>query len=218
VRCVSEEFCVYHQGDRATSDTRKWFVVIRPGISPRNPCRPWCAPPSYNTGIFVVTEADAAAIHDVFHQEGELSAAIELRRRFPGITDNAKARACARTITGWVDAAARAAPPGDAAAPTEGPASVASCGRHLPYPVAFLQELRARTRLYADRPEDPAGGRRTHMKGCCPFHGEKLPSFFVYDDAFYCFGCGAHGDAICFVMQTEGVGFFEADAPPRLSA
>ena len=43
--------------------------------------------------MFVVTEADAAAIRDVFHQEGGLSAAIELRRRFPVITDNAKARA-----------------------------------------------------------------------------------------------------------------------------
>ena len=51
--------------------------------------------------MFVITEADAAAIRDVFDQEGELSAAIELRRRFPGITDNAKARACARTIAGW---------------------------------------------------------------------------------------------------------------------
>ena len=51
--------------------------------------------------MFVVTEADAAAIRAIFDQEGELSAAIELRRRFPGITDNAKARACARTIAGW---------------------------------------------------------------------------------------------------------------------
>jgi hypothetical protein len=51
--------------------------------------------------MFVVTEADAAAIRAVFDQEGELSAAIELRRRFPGITDNAKARACARNIAGW---------------------------------------------------------------------------------------------------------------------
>ncbi len=51
--------------------------------------------------MFVVTEADAAAIRAVFDQEGELSAAIELRRRFPGVTDNAKARACARTIAGW---------------------------------------------------------------------------------------------------------------------
>jgi hypothetical protein len=51
--------------------------------------------------MFVVTEADAAAIRDVFNQEGDLSAAIELPRRFPGITDNAEARACARTIAGW---------------------------------------------------------------------------------------------------------------------
>jgi hypothetical protein len=52
--------------------------------------------------MFVVTEEDAAAIRAVFEQEGELSAAIELRRRFPGITDNAKARECARTIAGWM--------------------------------------------------------------------------------------------------------------------
>ena len=51
--------------------------------------------------MFLVTEADADAIRAVFDQEGELSAAIELRRRFPGVTDNAKARACARTIAGW---------------------------------------------------------------------------------------------------------------------
>jgi len=51
--------------------------------------------------MFAVNEADAAAIRAVFHEEGELSAAIELRRRFPGITDNARARDCARTIAGW---------------------------------------------------------------------------------------------------------------------
>jgi hypothetical protein len=44
---------------------------------------------------------DAAAIRTVFEQEGELSAAIEVRRRFPGITDNAKAREHARIIAGW---------------------------------------------------------------------------------------------------------------------
>ena len=52
-------------------------------------------------GMFVITEADAAAIRAIFDQEGELSAAIELRRRFPGITDNTEARACARSIAGW---------------------------------------------------------------------------------------------------------------------
>jgi hypothetical protein len=56
---------------------------------PASPCSPPC---------FLITEADAAAIRAIFNEEGELSAAIELRRRFPGITDNAKARACARTI------------------------------------------------------------------------------------------------------------------------
>jgi len=51
--------------------------------------------------MFIVTEADAAAIRAAFHEEGELSAIIELRQRFPGITDHAQARACARTIAGW---------------------------------------------------------------------------------------------------------------------
>src|SRR6185312_9346103 len=47
-------------------------------------------------------------------------------------------------------------------------------------------------------------------KGCCPFHGEKSPSFYVYDDHFHCFGCGAHGDAITFWMQASGASFPEA--------
>ena len=51
--------------------------------------------------MFVVTEADAAAIRAVYEQRGEFAAAIELRRLFPGITDNAQARECARTIAGW---------------------------------------------------------------------------------------------------------------------
>jgi hypothetical protein len=40
--------------------------------------------------MFIITEANAAAIRAVYEQEGELSAAIELRRLFPGIIDNAK--------------------------------------------------------------------------------------------------------------------------------
>jgi hypothetical protein len=52
--------------------------------------------------MLVVSEADAAAIRAAFEQSGELSAAIELRRRFPGITDNAQVQLqCARTIAGW---------------------------------------------------------------------------------------------------------------------
>ena len=51
--------------------------------------------------MFVVTEAEAAAIRAVFEQRGEFAAAVELRRRFPGNTDNAQARECAPTIAGW---------------------------------------------------------------------------------------------------------------------
>ncbi|AHI26101.1 DNA primase [Komagataeibacter xylinus] len=76
---------------------------------------------------------------------------------------------------------------------------------------AFLDELRART------PIAPVIGRRTKLvrsgrnwKACCPFHGEKTPSFYVYDDHYHCFGCQAHGDVITFVMQSEGRSFPEA--------
>jgi hypothetical protein len=51
--------------------------------------------------MFVVTEAEAAAIRAVFERRGEFAAAIELRRRFPGIADNAQARECTRTIASW---------------------------------------------------------------------------------------------------------------------
>ena len=57
--------------------------------------------PPHAPAMFVVTEADAAAIRAVYEQRGEFAAAVELRQRFPGITDNAQARACARTIAGW---------------------------------------------------------------------------------------------------------------------
>lgn len=78
-------------------------------------------------------------------------------------------------------------------------------------PPAFLDELRARTplsSLIGRRVKLSKSGR--NWKGCCPFHGEKSPSFHVYDDHFHCFGCGAHGDAISFVMQSEGAAFPEA--------
>ncbi len=50
------------------------------------------------------------------------------------------------------------------------------------------------------------------FKGCCPFHREKTPSFYVNDDKqfYHCFGCGAHGDAIGFVMQEGNLSFVEA--------
>jgi len=51
--------------------------------------------------MFSVSEEEAAAIRAVFEQRGELSAAVELRRCFPGIVDNVQARECARIIAGW---------------------------------------------------------------------------------------------------------------------
>ena len=58
-------------------------------------------PTRHLLGMYVVTEADAAAIREAYETGGELSAAVELRRRFPGITDNVKAREQARGIAGW---------------------------------------------------------------------------------------------------------------------
>ena len=69
--------------------------------------------------MFVIIEADAAAIRATFDQEGELSAAIEMRRRFPGITDNTKARTCAGEYR-RVDAACSPTKPGCAAACPQG--------------------------------------------------------------------------------------------------
>ena len=47
---------------------------------------------------------------------------------------------------------------------------------------------------------------------CCPFHGEKTPSFTVSPEKqfYHCFGCGAHGTAISFLMEHEGLQFIEA--------
>ena len=53
---------------------------------------------------------------------------------------------------------------------------------------------------------------RNDFWGCCPFHQEKTPSFHVREDrgVYHCFGCGAHGNAIDFVMALDGVEFPEA--------
>lgn len=77
----------------------------------------------------------------------------------------------------------------------------------------FLDELRMRTSLSAlvgKSVKLQKAGRE--MKGCCPFHDEKTPSFYVNDDkAFYhCFGCGAHGDAIRFLTEARGLPFIDA--------
>ena len=50
------------------------------------------------------------------------------------------------------------------------------------------------------------------FSACCPFHGEKTPSFTVSPEKqfYHCFGCGAHGTAISFLMEHEGLQFIEA--------
>lgn len=80
-------------------------------------------------------------------------------------------------------------------------------------PPRFLDQLRDRLTL------SEIVGRRVRLtragrefKGCCPFHKEKTPSFYVNDDKqfFHCFGCGAHGDAIGFVTRHDNLSFIEA--------
>lgn len=77
----------------------------------------------------------------------------------------------------------------------------------------FLDELRTRLNL------SDIIGRSVRLtragrefKGCCPFHNEKTPSFTVNDDKqfYHCFGCGAHGDIVGFVMQSTNLSFIEA--------
>jgi DNA primase len=80
-------------------------------------------------------------------------------------------------------------------------------------PPQFLDEIRNRLSCSG------VIGRRVRLvkkgrefSGLCPFHNEKSPSFFVNDDKgfFHCFGCGAHGDVIGFVMRAENLAFPEA--------
>jgi len=80
-------------------------------------------------------------------------------------------------------------------------------------PPRFLDELRQRLAL------SEVVGRRVRLqragreyKACCPFHKEKSPSFYVNDDKgfYHCFGCGAHGDAIAFLMNHDNLAFMEA--------
>jgi len=53
------------------------------------------------SGMFSVSDAEAAAIRAVYERRGELAAAVEVRRHFPGIFSTAQARECARIIAGW---------------------------------------------------------------------------------------------------------------------
>ena len=83
-------------------------------------------------------------------------------------------------------------------------------------PEHLLAEIRARLPIAA------LVGRHVALKrsgarwltGLCPFHAERTPSFAVKpaENTFHCFGCGAHGDVIGFVMRREGLDFRAAAA------
>ncbi|HEY8118291.1 MAG TPA: DNA primase [Methylophilaceae bacterium] len=80
-------------------------------------------------------------------------------------------------------------------------------------PEAFIQELINRVDIIdvVDRnvPLKKAGA---NYSACCPFHNEKSPSFTVSPTKqfYHCFGCGAHGTAISFLMEYQGLSFVEA--------
>ncbi len=83
----------------------------------------------------------------------------------------------------------------------------------MAFPPGFLDELRNRislSGLVGRRVKLARRGRE--FAGLCPFHHEKTPSFYVVEDKsfFHCFGCGAHGDVVGFVMRVDNLDFVEA--------
>ena len=83
----------------------------------------------------------------------------------------------------------------------------------MAFPPGFLDELRSRISLSGLIGRSVKLVRRgREYAGLCPFHHEKTPSFYVVEDKsfFHCFGCGAHGDAIGFVMRSDNLDFIEA--------
>ena len=83
----------------------------------------------------------------------------------------------------------------------------------MPLPVEFLEQIKDRNRI-EDVMRSYVTLKRTghNLKCLCPFHSEKTPSCTVYADngSFYCFGCGAGGDVITFVMKIENLDYIEA--------
>ena len=83
----------------------------------------------------------------------------------------------------------------------------------MAFPQSFMDELTARSDIV-----DVVGSyvqltrKGSNLFGLCPFHSEKSPSFYVYPDtqSFYCFGCGAGGDAITFAKKINSIDYPEA--------
>lgn len=83
----------------------------------------------------------------------------------------------------------------------------------MPVNDAFLQELRYKIDI-EDIVSSYVSLKRhgSLFKGLCPFHNEKTPSFTVYPEtqSFYCFGCGAGGDAVSFIKRIENIDYIDA--------
>ena len=82
-----------------------------------------------------------------------------------------------------------------------------------PIPSSFIDQLLAKTDIVEviDRLV-PLKQKGREFMACCPFHDEKTPSFSVSPEKqfYHCFGCGAHGTAIGFLMEYQNLGFVEA--------
>ena len=80
-------------------------------------------------------------------------------------------------------------------------------------PRSFINDLLARTDIIdlVDA-KVPLKKQGKNHHACCPFHNEKTPSFTVNSERqfYYCFGCGAHGNAIDFLMNYDKLDFVEA--------
>ncbi|MBQ8892808.1 MAG: DNA primase [Clostridia bacterium] len=77
----------------------------------------------------------------------------------------------------------------------------------------FLAELKGRNSIVdIIAPYVQLKRNGTRHTGLCPFHGEKTPSFTVFEEtaSYYCFGCGAGGDVITFVMKYQNLDYMEA--------
>lgn len=83
----------------------------------------------------------------------------------------------------------------------------------MPIPQSFLDDLKQRSDIGMTISGYAALRRQGRTSKClCPFHSEKTPSMVVYHEnqSFYCFGCGAGGDVISFIMRIENLSYIEA--------
>jgi DNA primase len=78
------------------------------------------------------------------------------------------------------------------------------------FPSHFIDELRRRVSLSDALSRYTTLQRRgSKIVGCCPFHKEKTPSFYVYEEHYHCYGCKAHGDVFTLLMDKKGLTFPE---------